>query len=84
MQEKQAKRKLQEKVAKAIIAKNGAPLTISEHDSIMSKIKKETELARAALMEAMDSMPKSMYLLLAAFLHVNIYLNECPMFLRLD
>ncbi|KNA18950.1 hypothetical protein SOVF_066060 [Spinacia oleracea] len=56
--EKQAKRKLQEKVAKAIIAKNGAPLTISEHDSIMSKIKKETELARAALMEAMDSMPK--------------------------
>ncbi|XP_021763526.1 uncharacterized protein LOC110728178 isoform X2 [Chenopodium quinoa] len=56
--EREAKRKLQEKVATAVLAKNGVPLTISEHDSIISKIKEETERARAELLEAMDSMPK--------------------------
>uniref|UniRef100_A0A803LKN9 DDT domain-containing protein n=1 Tax=Chenopodium quinoa TaxID=63459 RepID=A0A803LKN9_CHEQI len=56
--EREAKRKLQEKIATAVLAKNGVPLTISEHDTIISKIKEETELARAELLEAMDSMPK--------------------------
>ncbi|XP_057524440.1 uncharacterized protein LOC130804126 [Amaranthus tricolor] len=56
--EKQVKHKLQEKIAKAVIAKNGVPLTISEHDAIISKIRSETERARAELLEAMELMPK--------------------------
>jgi len=60
IQEKLIKRKLQDEVAKVIIAKNGAPLTISEHDSIVSKIKTEAEQAHAEMLEAMDLVPKSM------------------------
>ncbi|KAJ8434300.1 hypothetical protein Cgig2_009275 [Carnegiea gigantea] len=56
--EKLIKRKLQDEVAKVIIAKNGAPLTISEHDSIISKIKAEAEQAHAEMLEAMDLVPK--------------------------
>lgn len=69
MQEKQVKRKLQEKIAKAVIAKNGVPLTISEHDAIISKIRSETERARAELLEAMELMPKSM-----SFRFIHLYI----------
>ena len=46
-----------------VIAQSGLPLTIAEHDTIISKIKTETECARKEFLEAMDVMPKSMSLL---------------------
>ncbi|KAK6261297.1 hypothetical protein QUC31_007113 [Theobroma cacao] len=39
--EKEMKRKLQDEIAKAILMKNGAPLTISENEDLVSKIKLE-------------------------------------------
>ncbi|XP_057973454.1 uncharacterized protein LOC131160792 isoform X2 [Malania oleifera] len=50
------KQKLQDEVAKAIIAKNGA-LSISEHEAIVSQIKKETDQAHAEFLEAMEVEP---------------------------
>lgn len=76
MQEKQTKRKLQEEVAKAVLAKNGVPLSISEHDSIIAKIKVETELARAELLEAMNVNPTSTSLVFGSFLHLNFVSNQ--------
>ncbi|KAJ9147373.1 hypothetical protein P3X46_029546 [Hevea brasiliensis] len=58
--EKQLKKKVQDEVAKAIIAKakNGAPFTVSEHEAIVSQIKKEAAQARAEMMEAMGMVPQ--------------------------
>ncbi|XP_021887955.1 uncharacterized protein LOC110807212 isoform X2 [Carica papaya] len=56
--EKQLKQKLLDEVAKAIIAKNGAPLTIPEHEAIVSQIKRETTEAHAEMLEAMGLVPK--------------------------
>ncbi|XVE58720.1 hypothetical protein DITRI_Ditri04bG0191600 [Diplodiscus trichospermus] len=39
--EKQRKKKLQDEIAKAILMKNGAPLSISEHEELVSRIKSE-------------------------------------------
>ncbi|KAK8569461.1 hypothetical protein V6N13_046513 [Hibiscus sabdariffa] len=39
--EKEMKKKLQDEIAKAIIVKNGAPLSISENEELISRIKKE-------------------------------------------
>ncbi|KAE8709678.1 Zinc-finger domain of monoamine-oxidase A repressor R1 protein, putative isoform 2 [Hibiscus syriacus] len=39
--EKEMKQKLQDEIAKAIIMKNGAPLSISENEELISRIKKE-------------------------------------------
>ncbi|XP_039046535.1 uncharacterized protein LOC120186728 [Hibiscus syriacus] len=39
--EKAMKQKLQDEIAKAIIMKNGAPLSISENEELISRIKKE-------------------------------------------
>ncbi|GMJ06593.1 DDT-RELATED PROTEIN1 [Hibiscus trionum] len=39
--EKEMKKKLQDEIAKAIIMKNGAPLSISENEELISRIKKE-------------------------------------------
>ncbi|KAK8521364.1 hypothetical protein V6N12_005272 [Hibiscus sabdariffa] len=39
--EKEMKKKLQDEIAKAIIAKNGAPLSISENEELILRIKKE-------------------------------------------
>ncbi|XP_021292531.1 uncharacterized protein LOC110422844 isoform X2 [Herrania umbratica] len=39
--EKEMKRKLQDEIAEAILMKNGAPLTISENEDLVSKIKSE-------------------------------------------
>ncbi|KAL6143726.1 hypothetical protein ACLB2K_054421 [Fragaria x ananassa] len=56
--EKLLKRKLQDEVAKLIIAKNGAPLSISEHEALVSQIKTEAAQAHAQLLEAEGIMPK--------------------------
>ncbi|KAL9671517.1 hypothetical protein QQ045_009086 [Rhodiola kirilowii] len=55
--ERVAKGKMQDELAKAIIAKSGAPLTISEHENIVSKIKIEAAEARAQLLEARGFLP---------------------------
>ncbi|CAI9110702.1 OLC1v1010770C1 [Oldenlandia corymbosa var. corymbosa] len=47
--EKTLKQQMQDEVAKAIVQKNGAALSISEHDAIVSKIKLEAAAAHANL-----------------------------------
>ncbi|GFZ18962.1 zinc-finger domain of monoamine-oxidase A repressor R1 protein [Actinidia rufa] len=56
--EKQLKQKMQDEVAKAIIAKNGDPLSISEHEAIVSEIKTEAAQAHAEMLEAKGMVPK--------------------------
>ncbi|GLU01636.1 hypothetical protein SLE2022_189370 [Rubroshorea leprosula] len=56
--EKQLKKKMQDKLAEAIIAKNGAPLSISEHDAIVAKIKREVAQAHREMLEAEGMLPK--------------------------
>ncbi|GMH30600.1 hypothetical protein Nepgr_032443 [Nepenthes gracilis] len=56
--EKLMKKQLQNNVAKAIIAKNGAPLTISEHESVISEIKSEAARVHVELVEARGLVPK--------------------------
>ncbi|KAL8161113.1 LOW QUALITY PROTEIN: hypothetical protein V2J09_012602 [Rumex salicifolius] len=56
--EKLAKRKLQDEVMKAIIAKKGAPLSIAEHESLVSEMKAESERAHADILEAKGLVPK--------------------------
>ncbi|PSR87806.1 Cell division cycle-associated 7-like protein [Actinidia chinensis var. chinensis] len=56
--EKQLKQKMQDEVAKAIIAKNGDPLSISEHEAIVSEIKTEAAQAHAEMLESKGMVPK--------------------------
>ncbi|KAK2663027.1 hypothetical protein Ddye_001601 [Dipteronia dyeriana] len=56
--EKQLKKKLQDEVAKAIIDKNGAPLSIDEHEAIISKIKSETAQVHSEMLEALGMVPQ--------------------------
>ncbi|KAM3712537.1 hypothetical protein ACB098_01G189100 [Castanea mollissima] len=56
--EKHLKKKLQDEVAKAIIAKSGA-LSIAEHDAIVSQIKSEAAQAHAERLDAMGMVSKS-------------------------
>lgn len=60
VQEKHLKQKVQDEVAKAIIAKNGASLSVSEHEALVSQIKKEAAQAHAEMMEAIGMVSKSM------------------------
>ncbi|XAR51553.1 hypothetical protein NMG60_11006211 [Bertholletia excelsa] len=55
--EKQLKSKMQNEVAKAIIAKNGVPLSISEHESIVSQIKSEAAQVHAEMLESEGMVP---------------------------
>ncbi|WCJ25403.1 Zinc-finger domain of monoamine-oxidase A repressor R1 protein [Euphorbia peplus] len=48
------KQKIQDEVAKAIMGKNGATLSLSEHRELVSQIKKESALAHAEMLEAME------------------------------
>ncbi|EOA34095.1 hypothetical protein CARUB_v10021595mg, partial [Capsella rubella] len=50
--EKQLKQKMQGDVAKAIMEKNGAPLSIEEHNLIVSQIRAEANEAHMEMMEA--------------------------------
>ncbi|GAB2299949.1 hypothetical protein Dimus_033994 [Dionaea muscipula] len=52
------KQKLQDEIDKAILAKNGASLTISEHESIVSEIKAEASKAHDDILEARGLVPK--------------------------
>ncbi|KAK9146358.1 hypothetical protein Sjap_006261 [Stephania japonica] len=52
------KRKMQNKIAKDFLLKNGAPLTVFEHENLVSKIKTETAKAHAQTLEAVDMLQK--------------------------
>ncbi|KAK9683237.1 hypothetical protein RND81_10G125600 [Saponaria officinalis] len=56
--EKLIKRKLQEDIVKALIAKNGAPLTVSEHESIVAEVKAESKRVQDEIMDAMGLVSK--------------------------
>ncbi|GAV75644.1 zf-4CXXC_R1 domain-containing protein [Cephalotus follicularis] len=56
--EKQLKQKLQDEVAKAIIVKNDAPLSVAEHEAVISQIKIEASKAHAEMVEATGMVPK--------------------------
>ncbi|XP_010528456.1 PREDICTED: uncharacterized protein LOC104805549 [Tarenaya hassleriana] len=56
--EKQLKQKLQDEVATAIMAESRDPLSISEHEAIVSRIKAEVKEAHAETVEAMGMRPK--------------------------
>lgn len=59
MQEKGLKQKMKDDIAKAIIAKHGAPLSILEHEAILSKIKSEAAHAHAKVLESQGMFSKS-------------------------
>ncbi|KAL0423955.1 UNVERIFIED_CONTAM: hypothetical protein Sradi_0930300 [Sesamum radiatum] len=50
--EKSLKKKMKDDIAKAIIARHGAPLSISEHEAIVARIKRETAQAHARVLES--------------------------------
>ncbi|XP_038874928.1 uncharacterized protein LOC120067431 isoform X2 [Benincasa hispida] len=52
--EKQAKNKMRDELAKALIAKNGVPLSIAEHDAIVSEIKSDVSEAQAERLVALE------------------------------
>lgn len=57
--EKQLKQKMKDELAKAILAsRNGAPLSIGEHEGLISKIRTESKKAHAEMLHAMDMVPK--------------------------
>ncbi|KAJ9567444.1 hypothetical protein OSB04_003410 [Centaurea solstitialis] len=58
--EKNLKKKLQDEVAKAILARNGVPLSISEQKHLISKIKAETAQTLANSLE-MREVPRESY-----------------------
>ncbi|KAJ0684012.1 putative WHIM1 domain-containing protein [Helianthus annuus] len=55
--EKSLKQKMQDDIAKAIIAKEGVPLTIKEHDAIVSKIKDKAAEAHAEMLASEKLVP---------------------------
>lgn len=57
-EEKRLKQKMQDDIAQAIIAKNGAPLSISEHEALVSQIKREAAEAHVSVMESKDTYSK--------------------------
>ncbi|XVF80438.1 hypothetical protein PTKIN_Ptkin15bG0073100 [Pterospermum kingtungense] len=56
--EKQLRQKMQDEVAKAIIEKNGAPLSVFECETLVTKIKREAAQAHADVLQAMRMLPK--------------------------
>ncbi|KAI7748992.1 hypothetical protein M8C21_009898 [Ambrosia artemisiifolia] len=48
--EKTLKQKMQDEIAKAIIAKEGVPLTLAEHDAVVAKIKSKAAEAHAEML----------------------------------
>lgn len=47
------KQKMLDEVAKAIIEKNGAPISVSNHKEMVSRIKSEAAQAHSEMLEAM-------------------------------
>ncbi|XP_034673663.1 uncharacterized protein LOC117904943 isoform X2 [Vitis riparia] len=56
--EKSMKKRLQDEMTKALLMKNGAPLSISEYDDLVSKIKTEVAQTFAETVEATDPKKK--------------------------
>lgn len=52
---------MQDDVAQAIIAKDGSPLSMTEHDAIVSEIKSEAAQAHTELLESVDMVFKGMF-----------------------
>ncbi|XP_047312784.1 uncharacterized protein LOC124916095 [Impatiens glandulifera] len=52
--EKQLKQKMKDELAEAVIAKNGVHLSISEHTTIVSQFKVQTDQAHAEMMESKE------------------------------
>ncbi|CAK9147792.1 unnamed protein product [Ilex paraguariensis] len=57
--EKNKRKKLQDEVARAILNKNGAPLSISEHEALVANIKAEVAQTLAGTLEATDIVMKT-------------------------
>ncbi|PIN02470.1 hypothetical protein CDL12_25016 [Handroanthus impetiginosus] len=57
--EKSLKQKMKDDVKKAIIAKDGAPLSFSEHEAIVSLTKSEAAQAHSEVLESEDLLRKS-------------------------
>lgn len=74
MQEKHLKQKLLSEVAQAVISKNGVPLSISEHEAVVAKVKCEIAVARDELASIADRAMKSMFLKLDA-LKINSFMH---------
>lgn len=54
-------KKLQDEIAKACLMKNGAPLSISEHVDLVSKIKLEVAQTLSRTVEASEAMVNGMF-----------------------
>ncbi|XP_074376183.1 uncharacterized protein LOC141717863 isoform X2 [Apium graveolens] len=57
--EKSLKQKVMDQLAEAIIARDGASLSISEHDEIVSRIKSEAAQAHKEMLASMNMVPKA-------------------------
>lgn len=57
--EKNLKQKMMNELAEAIIARDGASLSISEHDEIISRIKCKADQAHKEMLESMNMVPKA-------------------------
>ncbi|KAJ8490854.1 hypothetical protein OPV22_012575 [Ensete ventricosum] len=57
---KDLKKKLKDDVAKAmLILRGGPPLSVAEHENLVSQIRAETEKAHAEMLEIMELLPKN-------------------------
>lgn len=54
------KKKMQDEVVQALLTNNGHPLSISEHEDLVSKIKTEVAHNLAQFVKTADTVPKSM------------------------
>jgi len=59
LQERSLKQKLQDEMARAVIA-NGSNFSISEYDALVSKIKSDAAKAHTEFLEAKGTIPKRM------------------------
>lgn len=71
MQEKSLKQKMKDDIAKAIIAKHGAPLSISEHEALVSHIKRKTAEAHNEVLASKGMFLESKY---SSYAHLPIFL----------
>ncbi|KAF9608743.1 hypothetical protein IFM89_010875 [Coptis chinensis] len=72
---------MQDDVAKEIISRNGAPLSISEHESLISRIKDEAAKARAEKLEAIELVPKLGHECKPLVRIYGFYITSCQSFL---
>ncbi|KAH1031004.1 hypothetical protein J1N35_043178 [Gossypium stocksii] len=59
--EKQLRQKMQDEVAKAIIEKSGASLSVSEHEVLVRQIKREVIQVHEDVCQAIRMLPRSMF-----------------------